>query len=278
MESGGGGSPPAEKTMTPPRGIRFHDARACPGKVPAATGRGELTSHGQLLHRPTDLRHGAGAPHAPDRRHLHRRSAGLALSRHRAAPGADHGDLHRRRCPDRRRFGDHADRAESQRRQRHDLHVVGQHQQRPLANPGNARRRLQPGHRGHRRPEQGRYGQAHPSSRSDPGWSREQEDHHQHGLRGQSGQPQRDALVQLSGQLRPDQHRRSAQANSRDQRPVRLRPEVRHAHLARSGQDGQPADFPGRGDRGDQVGKPSGRRGQDRCTADGRRGSGSSSR
>ena len=43
---------------------------------------------------------------------------------------------------------------------RHDLHVLGQHQQRPLADPRDPRRRLLPGHRRHRRPEQGRYRQA----------------------------------------------------------------------------------------------------------------------
>ena len=62
---------------------------------PRATGREH--SHGQLLHRPADLRHGAGPADAARRRHLRLRPADLALPRHRAAAGPGHDDLHRGR-------------------------------------------------------------------------------------------------------------------------------------------------------------------------------------
>ena len=55
-----------------------------------------------------------------------------------AAAGPGHDDLHRGRCPDRRRDGHHADRAADQRRQGHDLLQLRQHQQRRLDHRGHA--------------------------------------------------------------------------------------------------------------------------------------------
>ena len=225
------------------------------------------TSHGQLLHRPADLRHRPRPADAPDRRHLPVRPADLAVSRHRPAPGPDHRHLHRRRCPDRLRLRHHPDRAEGQRRQGHDLHVLRQHQQRRLADPRHLRRRLPPGHRRRRRPEQGRHRQAHPSARGHAGRRREQEDADEHGLRRQPRQPRGHLRPELPRQLRPDQRRRCPQAHSRASATS-----TSSAASTRCGSGSTRTGWPtSRSPRGGhqrhQVGEPPGRRRQDRRAA-----------
>ena len=74
------------------------------------------------------------------------------------------------------------------------------------------------GHRGHRRPEQGGYRQAHAAPGGHPGRRREQEDHHEHGLRGEPGQSQGDVTTRASWITMPRSTRRRAQADPRDQR------------------------------------------------------------
>ena len=64
-----------------------------------------------------------------------------------------------------------------------------------------------------------------------------------------------------------DQRRRRAQADPRRQRREPVRPQVRHAGLARPGPHGQPADLAGRGRPGDPAGEQAGRLGQDRRPA-----------
>ena len=84
----------------------------------------------------------SGPADAPDRRHLRLRAADRAVSPDRPAPGPGHDDLHRRRRPDRRRDGHHADRAADQRHQGDDLLQLRQHQQRRVEHRRHVRRRL----------------------------------------------------------------------------------------------------------------------------------------
>ena len=156
---------------------------------------------------------------------------------------------------------------------------LGQHEQRRLDDRRDLRRRLFPGHRRRRHPEPGRDGPGRacrPRSSSSASTIKKTID--RHGLRGQPGLARRPVRLDLPRQLRADLRRRRPQADSRGQRRQRLRPQVRHADLARPGPHGQPADLAGRGDRGDPVREPPGRRRQDRRPAGPRRASGSSTR
>ena len=68
-------------------------------------------------------------------------------------------------------------------------------------------------------------------------------------------------------QLCPDLRARRPQAHSGRQRRERIRPQVRHAHLARARPPGRPADRAVRGDRRHPVRKQAGRRRPDRQPA-----------
>ena len=63
----------------------------------------------------------------------------------------------------------------------------------------------------------------------------DQEDLDRHGLRGQPGLARRPIRLDLPRQLRADLRARRPEADRRGQRRQRVRPQVRHAHLARPG-------------------------------------------
>ena len=177
------------------------------------------TSHGQLLHRPADLRHGPGLADAA-------RSAASASFCCRSSlypeivppqvqvtttyTGADAQTV--------------ADTVTTPIEQQingvkgHDLLQLGQHQQRRVADRGHLRRRLLAGHRRRRHPEQGGDG-ARPVSRRGQAVRRDdQEDVDQHGLRRQPDLARRPVRRELPRQLRPDQRRRRPEADPRGQR------------------------------------------------------------
>ena len=211
--------------------------------------------------------------YAPDRRPLRVPAADRPVSPDRAAPGSGHHDLHRRRRPECRRDGHHADRAADQRHQGADLLQLRQHQQRPFEHRGDIRRRLFAGHRRGRHPEQGADRPAPASSRGQAVRRHDQEDVDRHRLRRQPLLEARheheaaDLRRELPRQLRPGLRRRRVEADRGRQRRHRLRPQVRDADLARPGQDVDPVDPSHRGDPGDPAGEPPGRRRQDRRPA-----------
>ena len=95
-----------------------------------------------ILHRSTDLRHGAvGGDHA-GRRDRASLPAGDAISRDHAADGRGLDDLSRRERQGRGRHRRRADRAAGQRRREHDVPVVAMHQRRQL----RADRHVRAGH------------------------------------------------------------------------------------------------------------------------------------
>ena len=119
------------------------DDRPKPGRTATTLKESVWRDHVRtLLCRPPGLRHG---PLGGDR---HRRpgrpgeAAGCAVPRDRPADDHGHGVLSRRQRQGRGRHRGHADRAGSQRRREHDLHVVALHQRRP----DDPRRHLQAGH------------------------------------------------------------------------------------------------------------------------------------
>ena len=129
----------------------------------------------------------------------------------------------------------------------HDLLHLGQHHQRPGQHHRHVRRRLRPGHRRRRHPEQGVDGPDEPPARGQAVRRDGQEDVDQHGLRRQPRLARRPLRRDLPRQLRPDQRRRRPQAHPGRQRRQPVRPQVRHADLARPGPHGQPADLARRG-------------------------------
>ena len=226
-----------------------------------------MSRHGQLLHRAADLRDRAGSVVPANRRHLPVHPAGLAVSADHPGPGPGHDDLHRRRCADRGRDSDDADRAADQRRQGDDLLQLGQHEQRHLDDRRDVRGRLLPGHRSGGHPEPRPDGRGGAAPRGQAVRRDDQEDVDRHGLRGQPGLARRTIRLDVPGQLRPDLRARRAEADPRGQRRERVRAEVRHAGLARPGPDGRATHLAGGGDRGDPGREPPGGGGQDRRPA-----------
>ena len=125
----------------------------------------------------------------------------------------------------------------------HDLLQLRQHQQRRVEHRRHVRRRLLPGHRRRRHPEQGADGAGAAPARGQAVRRDDQEDVDQHGLRRQPDLARRPVRRQLPRQLRADLRRRRPQADHRRQRRQRVRPQVRDADLARPRPPGQHADL-----------------------------------
>ncbi len=174
-----------------------------PPRRPPRSSRGK-TPHGQLLHRPADLRDRSRLAHASGRRHLHLHPADRPVPRDHTPAGAGDHHLHRRRCPDRRRDRHHADRAAGQRRERDDLLQFRQHQQRRLHDRCNLRRRLFPGYRRGRHPEPGADRPGRPPARSQAVRRDDQENLDRYGLRGEPGFTRRPLRFDIPRQLRAD--------------------------------------------------------------------------
>ena len=143
----------------------------------------------------------------------------------------------------RRRHGHHADRAADQRHQGADLLQLRQHQQRPVEHRRHVRRRLLAGHRRRRHPEQGR---RRPRRSLPP-------EVKQYGVTIKKTSTDMVCVVNL---ISPDGRYDATFLDNYGQINVAdvlkripgvsdvnvLRPQVRHADLARPGPHGQPAD------------------------------------
>ena len=134
-----------------PRGLRrnLESARraALVNPQPDTAGPAGAGSHVEIFHQPPDRRHGDRHPHGGRRGRLDARAAGGAVPEHRAAgnPGDRH--LSRRRRADARAVRRHAARRADQRRRQHELHVLGQRQQRADADHRGFRRQDRPEYR-----------------------------------------------------------------------------------------------------------------------------------